>query len=144
MIGGKFVVNLLHKDTIMKKVTKKTEKTIEQDFNEIEVITSAMSDKKAKGIISLDLRNIGTAIADWFIICNADSTTNVLAICDNIDDEMEKKCKRSVIRQQGRENAFWIIMDYGDIVVHIFQTEQRMFYRLEDLWADAIKTTYEE
>ncbi len=128
----------------MAKVSKKTEKIVEKSFNEIEVIAEAMADKKAKGIVSLDLRNIGTAIADYFIICNADSTPNVIAICDNIEDEMEKKCKRRVIRQQGRENAFWIIMDYGDIIVHIFQTEQRMFYRLEDLWADAQVTTFGE
>lgn len=128
----------------MAKVSKKTEKTVEEKFNEIDVIADAMADKKAKNVVSLDLRNIGTAIADYFIICNADSTPNVIAICDNVEEEMEKKCKRRVIRQQGRENAFWIIMDYGDIVVHIFQTEQRVFYRLEDLWADAEITTYEE
>lgn len=128
----------------MAKVSKKTEKTVEEKFNEIDVIADAMADKKAKNVVSLDLRNIGTAIADYFIICNADSTPNVIAICDNVEEEMEKKCKRRVIRQQGRENAFWIIMDYGDIVVHIFQTEQRLFYRLEDLWADAEITTYEE
>ena len=128
----------------MAKVSKKTEKTVEEKFNEIDVIADAMADKKAKNVVSLDLRNIGTAIADYFIICNADSTPNVIAICDNVEEEMEKKCKRRVIRQQGRENAFWIIMDYGDIIVHIFQTEQRLFYRLEDLWADAEITTYEE
>ena len=71
--------------------------------------------------MSLDLRAIGTAISDYFIVCNADSTTNVNAIADNVEDRMIEKCGRKVLRSQGKENSFWIILDYGDIVVHIFQ-----------------------
>lgn len=111
---------------------------------ELDTIAGAMLEKKAKGVISLDLKKIGTAIADFFVICNADSTTNVAAICDNVEKEMEEKCGRSVVRMQGKENAFWVIMDYADIVIHIFQTPYREFYRLEDLWADAARTEYEE
>lgn len=111
---------------------------------EIETIAAAMLDKKAKGVMSLDLRRIGTAIADFFMICNADSTTNVVSICDNIEKEMEEKCGRSVVRMQGKENAFWVIMDYADIVVHIFQTPYREFYRLEDLWADAVRVDIDD
>lgn len=111
---------------------------------ELETIAMAMLDKRAKNVISLDLRKIGTAIADYFVICNADSTTNVVAICDNIEKEMEENCGRGVVRMQGKENAFWVIMDYADIVIHIFQTQYREFYRLEDLWADAVKTDYKD
>ena len=103
----------------------------------IKTIVEAIQDKKGKNVCTLDLTNVGTSICDHFVICNADSTPNVLAIADNVEDEMIVKCKTKVVRQQGRENAFWIIMDYGNIVVHIFQTEYREFYRLEDLWADA-------
>ena len=110
----------------------------------IKTIVEAIQDKKGKNICSLDLTNIGTSICDHFVICNADSTPAVLAIADNIEEEMIVKCNTKVLRQQGKENAFWIIMDFSDIVVHIFQTEYREFYRLEDLWADAKKTTYEE
>ena len=112
--------------------------------SEIKVIADAMLEKKAQDVVSLDLTKIGTAIADDFVICNADSTTQVVAISDNVEEMMEKKCDRSPLRKQGRENAFWVILDYGDIVVHIFKTDQRLFYRLEDLWADAVKTTYTE
>ena len=112
--------------------------------DEIRVIADAMLEKKASEVVSLDLTKIGTAIADSFVICNADSTTQVVAISDNVEEMMEKKCGRSPLRQQGRENAFWVILDYGDIVVHIFKTDQRLFYRLEDLWADAVKTKYED
>lgn len=112
------------------------------NINELQVIADAMAEKKGKNIVSLDLKSIGTAISDYFIVCNADSTTNVVAIADSIEDMMAEKCHRKVLRAQGRENAFWIIMDYGDIVVHVFQTPMREFYRLEDLWADADRTDY--
>lgn len=111
---------------------------------DLKVIADAMLEKKAKDVVSLDLKPIGTAISDYFIVCNADSTPAVVAIADNIEERMLEKSKRKVIRTQGKENAFWVIMDYGDIVVHIFQTPYRAFYRLEDLWADAPKTVYED
>ena len=113
-------------------------------IDEVKVIADAMLEKKAQDVISLDLTKIGTAIADNFVICNADSTTQVVGISDYVEEQMEKLCGRSVVRKQGRENAFWIILDYTDIVVHIFKTDQRLFYRLEDLWADAVKTVFAE
>lgn len=112
--------------------------------NELKVIADAMLEKKGQNVVSLDLKSIGTAISDHFIVCNADSTPAVVAIADNVEDRMIEKCKRKVIRTQGKENAFWVIMDYGDVAVHIFQTQYREFYRLEDLWADAVRTVYED
>jgi ribosome-associated protein len=114
------------------------------DKKTLKVIADAMLEKKAQDVVSLDLKPIGTAISDYFIVCNADSTPAVAAIADNIEDRMIEKCGRKVIRTQGKENAFWVIMDYGDIVVHIFQTPYRAFYRLEDLWADAPREVYED
>lgn len=111
---------------------------------ELKIIADAMIEKKGKNVVSLDLKNIGTAISDYFIVCNADSTTNVLAIADNVEDMMIEKASRKVLRSQGKENALWVILDYGDIVVHVFQTSYREFYRLEDLWADAERTEYNE
>lgn len=127
-----------------KKITEPENKTVLTDKDEIEVIANAMLEKKAKDVVALDLRKIGTSISDHFVICNADSTTQVVAICDNVEEMMEAKCGRPAVRKQGRENAFWVILDYSNIVVHIFKTDQRVFYRLEDLWADAVKTTYED
>ena len=111
---------------------------------ELKVIADAMLEKKGQEVVSLDLQPIGTAISDYFIVCHADSTTNVVAIADNIEARMIEKCGRKVLRTQGKENAFWVILDYGEIVVHIFQTSYRAFYRLEDLWADAERTAYED
>lgn len=111
---------------------------------EIKIITQAMLEKKAEGVISLDLRPVGTAIADYFVICNAQSTTQVCAIAENIEDRMIESLKAKPARKQGGENGFWVILDYGDIVVHVFQTDQRNFYRLEDLWADAKRSEYKD
>lgn len=111
---------------------------------DLKIIADAMLEKKGQNVISLDLKNIGTAISDYFIVCNADSTTNVNAIADNVEDRMVEKARRKVLRSQGKENSIWVILDYGDIVVHVFQTQYREFYRLEDLWADAEKTEYTE
>ena len=111
---------------------------------ELKVIADAMLEKKAQEVVSLDLRTIGTAISDHFIVCNADSSPAVVAIADNVEDRMIEKCKRKVVRTQGKENAYWVILDYGDIVVHVFQTPYRSFYRLEDLWADAERTVFED
>lgn len=110
--------------------------------NPVKVIADAMLDKKGKNVVSLDLTNIESAISDFFIVCNADSTTNVAAIADNILMKMKEKCERKVLRMQGLENNFWIILDFGEIVVHVFLTEYREFYRLEELWADAERKEY--
>lgn len=104
---------------------------------EIKIIADAMSEKKADRVVALNLRPIGTAIADYFLICDAQSSTQVRAIADNVEERMSELCRKSPLRKQGMENGFWVILDYADTIVHIFQTEQRNFYRLEDLWADA-------
>ncbi|MEN6618911.1 MAG: ribosome silencing factor [Rikenellaceae bacterium] len=126
-------------DATIKKI-----ENIDTDIVELHCIADAMLEKKGNNVCSLNLKKIGTAISDYFVVCNADSTTNVLAIADNIEEMMLRKCNRKVVRMQGRENAFWIILDYTNIVVHIFQTEYRLFYRLEDLWADSEKTIYKD
>jgi len=104
---------------------------------EIKTIADAMLEKKAERVIALNLHSIGTAIADYFLVCDAQSSTQVRSIADNVEERMYEHCKRSPLRKQGMENGFWVILDYGDTIVHVFQTEQRDFYRLEALWADA-------
>jgi ribosome-associated protein len=111
--------------------------------HDLRVMADAMLDKKAQRVVSIDLRPLETAITDHFLICNADSTTAVSAIADNIIEKMQD-VGRSPFRKQGMENNFWIILDYGDIVAHIFLTEYRNFYRLEDLWADAPHKEFKE
>jgi len=116
----------------------------DQTLFEIEAITLAMLDKKAQRVCAMDLRKPGASICDYFVICNADSTTQVAAIADYVEERMYAQCARHPRCSQGKENAFWVIIDYVDIVVHIFLTEYRAFYRLEELWADAQIKFYTE
>jgi len=110
--------------------------------HDLRVIADAIFDKKGQNVVSLDLRPVGSAIADYFVVCNCDSTTNVAAVSDNILKFAKEQLDLKPIRTQGMENNFWVIIDFGYIVVHVFQTPYREFYRLEDLWADAPKKTY--
>lgn len=110
----------------------------------LETIIEAIRDKKGKNIVSLDMTKTDGAICSYFVVCNADSTTQVGAIAAGIEEKVEKELKMKVWRVDGATNSLWIAMDYVDIVVHIFQTEMRDFYKLEDLWADAPATRYEE
>jgi ribosome-associated protein len=139
----KAVVTAEKKEPVTSKKVGSPKKNM-LDETEIKCIADAILDKKGSFVCSLDLRPIGTAICDYFVVCNADSSTQVNAIADNIEEMMIKNCGRKVIRKQGKENAFWVILDYANIVVHVFQTEYRQFYRLEDLWADAKRTVYQE
>jgi ribosome-associated protein len=109
----------------------------------LETVIEAIKDKKGKNIVSLDMRGMDGAVTSHFVICNADSTTQVGAIAAGIEEETEKKLGTRVWRIDGAANALWIAMDYIDVVVHIFQTEMRAFYKLDELWADAPLTRYE-
>lgn len=109
----------------------------------IETIVSAIEDKKGKNIVSLDLSGFDGAICSRFVVCNADSTTQVGAIAAGIEEKVFEVLGEKVWRIEGQQNAVWIAMDYVDVVVHIFQTELRSFYKLEELWADAPMTKYE-
>ena len=112
--------------------------------HDLRVIADAIQDKKGQNVISLDLRPVGSSIADYFMVCNCDSTTNVAAVADNIMKKAREELGMKPLRTQGFENNFWIIIDFGNIVVHVFLTPYREFYRLEDLWADAPKKVYKE
>ncbi|MCC8089425.1 MAG: ribosome silencing factor [Rikenellaceae bacterium] len=109
----------------------------------LETIAEAIDDKRGDDIISLDLTEFDGAICDTFLICNADSTTQVCAIADGIEEQVHKELKTRPYRIEGKENGMWVAMDYGNIMVHIFQTEMRKFYALEEMWADADLTRYE-
>ena len=109
----------------------------------IEAIVEDKKKKKGKDIVSLDLTGFDGAICSHFVVCNADSTTQVAAIASGIEEKVEQALGEKVWRIEGQQNAFWIAMDYLDVVVHIFQTELREYYKLEELWADAPIKKYE-
>lgn len=103
----------------------------------VEVIIHGIQEKKGKDIVSLDLRNISSSVSDFFVVCHADSSTQAKAIADSVEDEMYKAFKEDPWHKEGFQNSEWIILDYVSVVVHIFRTEKRDFYGVEDLWGDA-------
>ena len=109
----------------------------------INTIVEAIDDKKGKGIVSLDLSGFDGAICSHFVVCNADSTTQVDAISASIEDKVFEVMGEWPVRVEGRQNSFWVAMDYTDVIDHSFQAELRDFYRLEELWADAPMKRYE-
>ena len=110
---------------------------------DLRLIADAILDKKGENVISLDLRQIDGAVTDWFVVCDASNTTQVGAVAENIAEKMKEE-GHTLYRSQGEGNNFWIIQDYGHIVVHIFLRQYRDFYRLEDLWADVPRKEYKE
>lgn len=104
-------------------------------------IINAIQDKKGEDIVSLDLKKIDEAVADYFVVCDAKSHVQLKAIADNIVDEVERMCDEKPYHKEYGDS--WTLIDYANIVVHLFQHEQRMFYNLEGLWADAPRTEHE-
>jgi len=100
-------------------------------------IIQAIQEKKAENIVSLDLRKIHEAVADFFIICEARSHIQVKAIADFIEEEVKKNCDEDAYKHEGRQSSQWVLIDYVNVVVHIMLPEVRKFYKLEDMWSDA-------
>ena len=110
------------------------DKTLSNKINEI---VEAITDRKGKKITLLDLSKIETAPARNFVICQGSSTSQVSSIADSIRDRLQKNLDLKPYNYDGYKNSQWIIIDYGDIMAHIFLPEFREFYNLEDLWSDA-------
>jgi len=109
----------------------------------LEVIVNAIQDVKGEDIRSFDLRNLSHAVADFFVVCHGNSHTQAQALARRIEEETEKTLNQSVWHREGVQNAEWILLDYVDIVVHVFYRDARPFYGLEDLWADAKVQAYQ-
>ncbi|MBC8987093.1 ribosome silencing factor [Pedobacter sp. N36a] len=108
-----------------------------------EIAVNGMQEKKGKDIVRLDLRDLNSSVSDYFIICHADSATHVKAIADSVEEEIYKNTQTDPWRKEGQAGADWIILDYFDVVIHIFKTDKREFYGIEDLWGDAQSTSYQ-
>ncbi len=106
-------------------------------------IIKAIQEKKGEEIISLDLRKIPEAVADFFIICEAASTTQVKAIADSVEVEVKDNCDELPYKHEGRQTYQWVLIDYVNVVVHVMLPENRRFYKLEDMWSDAPQETHQ-
>jgi ribosome-associated protein len=123
---------------MVKKTTNKETKIL------LEVLISAMQEKKAKNLISIDISGIENSVTNYFVICSATSTIQVDSIYDNILKYVFEELDIKPFHKEGYENSEWILIDYFDIVVHIFLEDIRNFYKLEDLWADGTIKMYED
>ena len=124
------------------KPAKKAAVDPEQEL--LNAIIDGMLDKKGHQILVLDLRPTGNSVADWFVICHGTSNTQADAIADSVEDTVRKRLNEKPWHTEGFQNAEWILLDYVNVVVHVFQEPIRDFYRLEDLWADAPTIKIEE
>ncbi len=100
------------------------------------VIIEAIQDKKGHKITTIDFSGIEGASAGGFVICQGRSTSQVAAIADSIREEVLKKCNRKPYNYDGYRNSQWIVIDYGDLMIHVFLPDVREYYNLEDLWSD--------
>ena len=119
----------------MTKIEKTAEKLVDE-------IVAGMKEKKAKGISVLDLRNLEQSVCDFFVICNAESTTQVNSIAGSVEHFTKKELNEKPLHIEGKDNSMWILLDYSNVVVHVFQDESREFYNIEEFWADAKRTDY--
>jgi len=107
-------------------------------------IINAIRQKKGENIVSLDLRKIQEAVADFFIICEASTHIQVKAIADAIEGEVKKNINELPYRHEGHQAMQWVLIDYVNIVVHVFQPETRRFYKLEEMWNDAERMEHQD
>jgi len=103
----------------------------------LESVIKGIFEKKGQNVLKIDLRKLENRITDYFVICHAPSGTQVSAICDSVDDTVRKDASEKPLHIEGLDNCFWVLLDYGNVIVHVFLEEYRKFYSLESLWSDA-------
>jgi ribosome-associated protein len=129
------IINSSPKSKSAKRPVKSRTKS--ENTKLLDAIIDGLEEKKAKNITVMDLTSIGNSVADYFVIADADSRTHVEAIADSVEDVVTKKNGEKAFHVEGHRVGEWIIVDYINVVVHIFQKEIRDYYSIEALWADA-------
>ncbi|MCU0334782.1 MAG: ribosome silencing factor [Chitinophagaceae bacterium] len=105
-------------------------------------ILTGIFDKKAESVVSLDLRKIHEAVADFFVICEASTAVQVKAIADSVQDKVKADTGEIPYRVEGQQHGKWVLIDFVNVVVHVMHPEQRAFYQLEEMWSDAPLTEH--
>lgn len=121
---------------------KKTDTRLTKNSKLFKSIIQSIQDKKGHNILSLDLRKIDEAVADFFILCEGNSHVQVKAIADNIVEEIWKQTQEKPFHFEAGNH--WTLIDYVNVVVHVFQAEERRFYNLEGLWGDALQMEHND
>ena len=130
--------------SVLETRKKNTVSRLTKNSKILKTIINAIHEKKGENIVSLDLRKIPEAVADFFIICEANNPTLLKAIADEVEFQVKTKCGESAYKHEGRQAQQWILIDYVNVVVHIMLPEPRKFYRLEEMWSDAVTTEHNE
>lgn len=118
---------------------------VRQDSDKLaDVVVRGMQEKKGLDIVVMNLKELKNAVSDYFIICSASSDTQLDAIARSVEEEVEKLTGQNPWQTEGRMNREWVLLDYVDVVVHVFLRDRRQFYALEELWGDAEITYVEE
>jgi ribosome-associated protein len=133
------------KSSVSVKVAPKKKQGKQPDeagFKLAKSIVNAIEEKKGDNIVCLDLRAIENRVCDYFIICEGNSTTQIEAIAGSVEELVKKDLGERPYRSEGYENATWILIDYINVIVHVFDRETRYFYNLESLWADGEKIQF--
>jgi len=110
----------------------------------IKTIIQAIREKKGENIISLDLRKVNEAIADFFIVCEATNQPQVRAIAEYVQQEVKIKCSENPYHHEGFQKLSWVLIDYVNVVVHVMLTDTRNFYKMEEMWSDASIAKHEK
>jgi ribosome-associated protein len=133
--NAKYLKNLQEKTAQQEKHLSTTQIT--------ELIVDSIQDIKGKNIVSLDLRELDDAPTDYFIICEGDSSTQISAIANNIVKRLKEEAGLRPSHVEGKQSGTWVLVDYFDVIVHVFYPETRRFYEIEELWSDAKQTEYQ-
>ena len=103
----------------------------------LDSVIKGIFEKQGQNVLKLDLRKLENRITDYFVICHGNSGTHVDSISNSVEDIVRKETGEKPFHREGLENCFWVLIDYGNVIVHVFQEEQRNFHSLESLWADS-------
>ena len=115
---------------------------MEQSKMMLKLIYQALEDKKGEDIVMIDISQV-SVLADYFVICSAGNDSQIQALVDNVDEKMHENGYQ-IRQQEGRNSGTWVLLDYGDVIVHIFERENRSFYTLERIWNDGRRILPEE
>lgn len=125
-------------------MVKQTSKTNQNTKKIVEAAIEGLFKKKGLDVVSLDLTKLENSVCKYFIICHGDSDRQVASLADSVLDTVREEVGEKVWHKEGYETATWVLLDYADVVIHIFQKEYRDLYKLEELWADAKLTRHED
>ncbi len=130
--------------SVLNSRKKNTITRLNRNSKIIKSIIRAIQNKKGEKVVSLDLRKIPEASADFFIVCEASSTTQVKAICDEVEYQVKQDCDEMPYKHEGRQALQWVLIDYVNVVVHVMHPDARKFYKLEEMWSDAAALDHTE